>query len=261
MYRKGIIDDTELEEQLKDIKHQENKLSDLKAITEDKINNLKNQDTLINNMAAKMKMYNDKLDKHTFEDKTDIVHMLVKEITVEPIVEGGQRVPDIRVIYNLIKLEHHTDKDTHNKFDINKKFLPIIYKTCTPGVKLRELRLNHGVTIKDLSNAIKTNETTLMHIEQDKINIPYWYWKNICDYFHVNHINYLGLYTLPQDSIQEKLIKIRAGLGARTWEDVGMYLGYSKGYISDMLTRYVPTGNTIKNIDSKLQDLFKKGDI
>lgn len=152
----------------------------------------------------------------------------------------------------------HRDKSTHDKFDINKKFLPYIYKTCTPGVKLRELRLKNNTLIKGISNAIGVSTKTLMYVEQDKINIPYWYWKLICDYFGVNHIKYLELWKLKQNSIQEKLFKIRAGLGARTWEDVGNYIGYSDGYITDMLTRYTPNENTTNIIDSKLQELFKE---
>ncbi|MBU3208497.1 hypothetical protein KPL28_02470 [Clostridium algidicarnis] len=56
-------------------------------------------------------------------------------------------------------------------------------------------------------------------------------------------------------SVSDKLIKIRAYTGARTWKEVGIYLGYSESFISDMMTRYTPNENHRKKINHALQML------
>lgn len=71
----------------------------------------------------------------------------------------------------------------------------------------------------------------------------------MCNYFSINHIDYLGLSDLPEDTIQDKLIKIRALLGAKSWSDVANYLGYSQGFVIDLLTRYAPKANHINKIN------------
>ncbi|ARC85624.1 helix-turn-helix family protein [Clostridium argentinense CDC 2741] len=149
-----------------------------------------------------------------------------------------------------------------SKFDLRKEFLPIIYnkndtQNNTPGTKLRELRLKNNITQKQLAEKTSISEITIMHVEQNKIDVPYYYWKKICDYFGVNHIKYLKLYTLKEDSIQDKLKKLRVYLGAKNWREVGEYLGYSEGFTYDLFTRYIPNANHLKVVNSAL-DKFKK---
>ena len=148
--------------------------------------------------------------------------------------------------------------DSDTKFDIKKekKFLPI--NICnTPGTKLRDLRLKNNMTLKKLANKININAATLMHLEQDKINMPYHYWKAICDCFCINHIEYLELDALKEETIQDKLLKIRAYIGGVKWKDVGDYLGYSKAFTIDLLTRYKPNKNQIRRINTALKELKK----
>ena len=146
----------------------------------------------------------------------------------------------------------------NNKFDIytEKKFLHIISNFKygdTNGGKLRNLRLQNNTTIKQLSRHTGVCSTTLMHLEQNKIKYPFYYWKLICEHFSTNHVEYLELYTMKEDSIQEKLIKIRALLGAKTWANVGEYLGYSEGFVLDLLNRYTPNAAHLKLINSTLE--------
>jgi|GEM_PF-4575451 len=153
--------------------------------------------------------------------------------------------------------------DVSFKFDIckNKKLpssSPRVSKDVSIGGKLRTLRLNNNLTLKQLSNNIGISSVTLMHVEHNKIKLPYNYWKNVCIYLGENHIEYLGLNSLSENSYQEKLLKIRAYLGAKSWEEVGEYIGYSEGFITDMLTRYPPNSNHIKVINSALDNLKKR---
>jgi transcriptional regulator with XRE-family HTH domain len=143
------------------------------------------------------------------------------------------------------------------KFDIykNKKFLPIIYAN-NEGSKLRKLRLKDNISMHDLSKKISISETTLMHIEQNKIKNPYYYWKIICDYFNVNHIEYLNLKTMKEDNIIDKLIKLRAFIGTKSWAGVGKYLGYSGEFISDLISRYTPNKSNIEKINNAIKDFM-----
>lgn len=111
------------------------------------------------------------------------------------------------------------------------------------------------MSIKELSKHVGISETTLSCVERDRIKTPYYYWKHICDYFEVNNIEYLQLYNMKEKTIQEKLYKIRAYIGAKNWDDVGKYLGYSKGFVSDLLTRYVPSKDIINRLTRKLEKI------
>lgn len=111
------------------------------------------------------------------------------------------------------------------------------------------------MTIDNLSKELNISSSTLSCIEHDKIKIPYYYWKIICDYFKIDNIEYLQLYNMKEKTVQEKLIKLRAYIGARGWIDVGKCLGYSKGFISDMITRYEPNKDIVNKIDMKLKEI------
>ncbi|KYH35876.1 putative DNA-invertase from lambdoid prophage Rac [Clostridium tepidiprofundi DSM 19306] len=112
LFRKNIISEEEVEEQLRDIKREEKSISNLIESLENKINNRKHKDELISTVSSKLKTYYNKLDNLTYEDKYDLVRLLVKSIEVETVVEDGQKVPNIHVVYNLVKLDTYTDTDS-----------------------------------------------------------------------------------------------------------------------------------------------------
>lgn len=116
--------------------------------------------------------------------------------------------------------------------------------------------MKNDFTMKELAKEIKINEVTLMNVENNKMNIlkaPY-YWKLVCDYFNINNIQYLELYNMKEDSIKNKLIKIRSCVGARTWEDTGKYLGYSRGFIFNLMNGYSPEKKYLDKINKKLEE-------
>lgn len=147
--------------------------------------------------------------------------------------------------------------DLDSKFDLKiKKNLHIIYDENyneNQGLKMRNLRLKNNLTLHELSSRIDINETTLRQMELNKIKMPYYYWKTVCNFFDVDHVVYLELCTMKEESIQDKLIKIRALIGAKSWKDVADCLGYSVGFINDLMTRYVPNINHMKIIDSVIE--------
>lgn len=109
LYRKGIIDDEELEEQLLDIKKEEKKLKDLISILEEKNKTIESRNNLFQDTISKLDHYRNRLNCLTFNDKKEIINLLVKEIKVNYEIAGGKKIPRIEAIFNLVKLDIHTD--------------------------------------------------------------------------------------------------------------------------------------------------------
>ena len=111
LFRKNIITEEEVEEQIKEIKKEEGKLLTLIQITENKLDVHNREDELVLGMSRRLSEYHKKLDNLTDEDKYDIVRLLVKEIIASSIIEDGRRVPKVKIVYNLVKLETLKDMD------------------------------------------------------------------------------------------------------------------------------------------------------
>lgn len=60
---------------------------------------------------------------------------------------------------------------------------------------------------------------------------------------------------MKEETIQDKLLKIRAYTGSKNWEEVGQHLGYSEGFILDLLNRYTPNSHHLKKINALLSEL------
>ncbi|MGX7745897.1 recombinase family protein, partial [Rhodopseudomonas parapalustris] len=154
IYRKQFINEEELSEQLKSIKKEEDSIQNLINALDKKLTAFGHEQTLIDNMSNILKVYKSRIDELTFEDKRDIVKLLVKEITVDTIVQCGERCPDIKIDYYLVKLDIYKDVRVNHKFDEHeKKFLPIIcVENC--GTKLKDLRLKSDMTMVQLADKI-----------------------------------------------------------------------------------------------------------
>lgn len=139
-----------------------------------------------------------------------------------------------------------------------KKFFPL-YNSANFGLKIKQLRIKNKMTLKELSTNVQISVTTIMHIEQNKISTPYQYWKKICDFYNVNYVQYLELYTLPENTLEEKLWKMRIYIGAKNWDIVAKKLNYTGATISDILiNRYVPSKNFLYNLENFIKEI--KGD-
>lgn len=112
LYRKNIITEDEVADQLKDIKKEENNINNLISTFEEKLNCYKHENELITSMSNKLKYYSEKIDNLTFEEKYNVVKLLVKEIITETIVQDGYKTSKYEVIYNLVKLDNLMDKDS-----------------------------------------------------------------------------------------------------------------------------------------------------
>ncbi|PJI10196.1 MULTISPECIES: helix-turn-helix domain-containing protein [Clostridium] len=122
---------------------------------------------------------------------------------------------------------------------------------------MRELRLKNNMTLDKLSKKINISVDTLMHVEEDKLNNPY-YWRLICNYFGINHINYLKLYNMKEKCSKEKLLKLKAYMGAKSWKSVSISLGYSKDYISEILRKNKIPDTVYAVIQQKLSEIKRE---
>lgn len=111
LYRKGIIDDEELEEQILDIKKEEKKIKDLIKVLDIKNKTIEDKNNLIKSIISKLDHYRNKLNNLTLDDKKDIINFLVKEIKVSYEIAGGKKIPTVDAIFNIVKVDTHMDKD------------------------------------------------------------------------------------------------------------------------------------------------------
>lgn len=105
LFRKNLINEQDVEMQLKDIQNEEEKILSLISSLENKLNNYKHEDELINITSKKLKYYYNKINNLSFEDKYNIVRLLVKEIIAETVDNNGEKAIKFHVFYNLVKFE------------------------------------------------------------------------------------------------------------------------------------------------------------
>lgn len=255
LYRKGIIDDEELEEQLLDIKKEEKKLKDLISILEEKNKTIESRNNLFQDTISKLDHYRNRLSNLTFNDKKEIINLLVKEIKVNYEIAGGKKIPRIEAIFNLVKLDIHTDMGLNSKFDIIKnEFLPIYIGTESIGQKLSNLRLRNNVSRIQLSKELGFSDYKLKQLEEDKLKNLYYYAHIYCRFFSIDPVEYLDFKNLPEDTTREKITKLKALFGYRTHRDVAKDLKICYR----TFTRYLKddTNKLDSLLDTKLKERY-----
>lgn len=182
LYRKNIITETELQDQLGDIRKEESKLGALLETLQNKDLLLNTEDRLLDLADEKLSYYNGRLGSVSASEKLEIIDFLVKEITIGFEISQGKKTPIIEAVYNMVKLDTNTDKGLNSKFDIIKnEFLPIIYvphSNETIYQKLTNLRLRENITRKALAKKFNISLYYMKKIETGTI-------KNINDYLHL----------------------------------------------------------------------------
>nr|WP_244990455.1 zinc ribbon domain-containing protein [Clostridium algidicarnis] len=111
LFRKGIISEKDVTDQINDIKKEETKINKLLSMLNNKIDSKKRESELVESMNSKIEYYKTKLEELTEKEKRKIIELLVKGVTVGYTIAGGKKVVNIEVTYNLVKLETHMDMD------------------------------------------------------------------------------------------------------------------------------------------------------
>ncbi|MBU3107184.1 recombinase family protein [Clostridium gasigenes] len=111
IYRKGIITEKEVEDQLKDIKSEEEKINKLLNYLYEKNDIYDNEDKLINDTIKIMEHYYNRLDILSINEKIDIIKILLKSIKVSTVIEDGEKKSVFNIIYSLVRLDVFKDRD------------------------------------------------------------------------------------------------------------------------------------------------------
>jgi site-specific DNA recombinase len=104
LYRKKIIGDKEVEEQLEDIKKEHDKVRNLVLITKNKLNSLDDKDSIITEFKSKFDFYKEKIENLSTEEKMQVIRMLIRQITVIPKIEDCKKIGVLHIDFNLSDL-------------------------------------------------------------------------------------------------------------------------------------------------------------
>lgn len=104
LYRKNIISELELEEQINDIKNESDRLTKLINLTKEKLDAYKNRNEIIKNYDNLVKYYTDRIETLNDDDKVKIIKLFVKEITITSSIENGEKIPLIDITWNMSNL-------------------------------------------------------------------------------------------------------------------------------------------------------------
>ena len=112
LFRKNLINQQDVESQLKDINKEEIELKKLIALSNSKLEQIKNKELYLNSVSIILEEYKNRINELTFEDKQSLVSMLVSKIEVDTLLdENGVRTPDVRIFYNMVTIDNHMDMD------------------------------------------------------------------------------------------------------------------------------------------------------
>lgn len=104
LFRRNIIDEKELEQQLNDIRKDIVNCESIMTDINSKINIVKNKESVINKYKSQLELYRDRIENLSDDDKMQIIRLLVKSIVVSTEVVEGDKIPNIHVIWNLSEL-------------------------------------------------------------------------------------------------------------------------------------------------------------
>lgn len=215
LYRKKIINSTDVEKQLGKIEQERNSLKGRISKLEKQI---EAEDTLADQFDTAEELLIQLQDKlkvePTFEVKRDIVKTLVREIIIKTEEnEYGKPVANVSVNYTFSKVVLHTDNRAENNLGVTKeRKLTLVSSNAnpnTPGTRIREKRLEKNLTIKDLSELTNISKATLSNIELNKYVLSLTNLRKIAEILKTP-ISYLGYFeNLPEETFGQKLLKAR----------------------------------------------------
>ncbi|GAB6170104.1 hypothetical protein JCM1393_25640 [Clostridium carnis] len=103
------------------------------------------------------------------------------------------------------------------------------------GYKLAELRLKNNITKRDLSSLLNISEKTLRSLETGQLNNPFYYYNIYCRHFGFKAYNYLDFSLIKTDTLNGKVIFLKAYYGVKSNKELDLILRFYKGAITDYL--------------------------
>ncbi|MEG2412893.1 MAG: recombinase family protein [Clostridium sp.] len=104
LFRKNIITDAELEEQLADIKKDLTKHDDIIKAVKNKMSIFNDKHNVINKFKNNLEFYKNRVDTLNNSEKTEVIRLLVKCIDIIPIIDNGTKSSEYRIEWNLSDL-------------------------------------------------------------------------------------------------------------------------------------------------------------
>ncbi|MCR6515283.1 helix-turn-helix domain-containing protein [Clostridium sp. LY3-2] len=102
---------------------------------------------------------------------------------------------------------------------------------------MTQLRLEHNISLLELGAATNISETTISKLERNLLSPKnaFYYYKILSDYFKVDYYDTFKLLTLPEKTIQDKILKLKALLGTKNLSDVDTLLGKYETFVNEVL--------------------------
>lgn len=104
LFRKELITEDELDEQLKDVKDEEEKLNKRTAEIKSKLSLFSSKNKEIEKTKDYITFYKDRLEHLSDEEKARVIKELVNEIVVTDIIEGGKKIPTFNIRFKITDL-------------------------------------------------------------------------------------------------------------------------------------------------------------
>ena len=104
LFRKELITEDELDEQLKDVKNEEEKLNKRTTEIKSKLSLFSSKNKEIEKTKDYITFYKDRLEHLSDEEKARVIKELVNEIVVTDIIEGGKKIPTFNIRFKITDL-------------------------------------------------------------------------------------------------------------------------------------------------------------
>ena len=244
LFRKGIIDENDVEIQLKEIEKEKATLNKQLLDLNNKLEIIKNKDEIIKESYTALDYYKNRLNNLTEADKYEIIHILIEKIIVSPIIVDGKKKSNLEAYFHI-----------SNLLTARTRVWLVSLKNTTNetiGIKLKNLRLKNNTSRAALAKILNIDDKTLKNVENNvKTKYVYYYIHLYAKIFNVDKVEYFKLYNMKEFSNKDKLLKIRAYIGAKTWYEVADILDVD---ISTIM-RYKRIDKPINIIDKKLKEI------
>lgn len=234
LYRKRVIDSTDVEQQLQKIAGEKNALERRALELEKQIDaeeSLAQQFDTAEELLADLKKKLD--DNPSFETQREIVRALVDKIVINTKPgNNGRPQAQISVFYTFSKVALHADKRAENILDLSvvrrAKMPPWLlghqWSGDSPGARLRQARVAKGMTVRDLAAVTGLTPATISGLEAGRTTASLPNLRKLAQALGVP-IAYLGCYeTLPENTLGQRITKARLYHGL-TKEEMARVIG------------------------------------
>lgn len=251
LFRKDLITEKELEDQLKELKTEENLHNKMLEEFKNKLYTFENKISILNDYNNTLKYYKENLENLTIDEKQKVLNVLIKEIQVRTVLHEGELIPRFKIIWNIadlicvpssFQLSSHTSNEKIPTLYIGKNLYKFI------GINLKTFRVKNRISSKDLSKALNISPSTLHKLEKGELKNPYKLIHIYCRHFYIDPTIFIKKYDIICLTLKDKLNYLRLYYGVRSLKEIDLILGTYSGAISQYMS---------KNINEEIKELIE----